>query len=710
MTEPNPPGFDEKRAVIDILTALEYGTKKQETDILTTLLESYRLSPTVKHDLAKTLLSTPGFERFFLDVLKEVRPFAVMLTEIYDFLNSNEATVNRRASTFQIQSEKAKAELKFDLQNFPKKLLKFISEVTVFGSVVELRFFDIDLNDPTPQWRNTQAEREWVAISNRWDGDFYDDGFHRVMSYAHAVLSRGEPHHRERAEAIVRPLLDRVAAVRDFIANLIAPEESAAGQVENTSMTGETVSIPLSSPPVRSHVARDPRAAMYLAHPAWVSNFGSQAVKTIGSTLDNILAYLSISINIWDDTSFHRRGDDWWFKQKFGKAMGEVSPEEYLDLLNETARDYESKLDRVAPVVGQYNYKNTLENFLEFLLLPFWKRRWFLYELWTLTRVLNIAGRVSRVELLNLKQLDEDVLEWSLPGGTAQQPVAVIGDGTERVYCWTQRKTYHPGTKAGMEPDLRFTRSEPGYHDILIVENKDRLTAQTGYLREILGRYVGGTCAESIWLVNYETFPSSAEDLKGEWPGRSVHIASHFKPGSLPPDFEPEIESILRHHLPAATLAGLSAAAAEPPGREIQTSPEPSPLQVTLTWKGAPRDLDLHAWLINSSGTQHIYYGNRGEFGSPPYAELNDDQRQGDGEEIIRVKEARILVVAVRNFSGDAPLSGSGASVMFDGGTQRLRLDAPRHGTGRWWHVLKYDAGAGEVEVLHTLAESEPVI
>lgn len=710
MTEPNPPGFDEKRAVIDILSALEYGTKKQETDILTTLLESYRFSMMGKQELAKTLLSILGFEQFFLDVLKEVRPFAVMMTEIYDFLNSNEATVNRRAATFQVQSEKAKAELEFDLQKFPKKLLRFISEVTLFGSAVELRFRNIDPDDPTPRWRDTQAEREWDSISNMWDGDFYDDRFHRVISYAHAILSRGEPHQRERAEAIVRPLLDRVAAVRDFIANLTAPEHGADRQVENTSITGERVSIPLSSPPARAHVVRDPRAAMYLARPAWAPRSEGQAVETIGDRLSEMLAYLSISINIWDDTGFHRQGDDRWFKQKFGKEMGEVSPEEYLGVLSESARDYESKLDRVAPVVGRYNYKDTLEQFLEFLMLPFWKRRWFLYELWTLTRVLNIAGRVSRVELLNLKQLDEDVLEWSLPGGTAQQPVAAIGDGPERVYCWTQRKTYHPGTKAGMEPDLRLTRSEPGYHDILIVENKDRLTAQTGYLREILGRYVGGTCAESIWLVNYETFPSSAEDLKGEWPGRNVHIASHFKPGSLPPDFEPEIESILRHHLPAATLAGLSAEAAEPPGREIQTSPEPSPLQVTLTWKGVPRDLDLHAWLINSSGTQHIYYGNRGEFDSPPYAELNDDQRQGDGEEIIRVKEARVLVVAIRNFSGDAPLSGSGASVMFDGGTQRLRLDAPRHGTGRWWHVLKYDAGAGEVEVLHTLTESEPVI
>src|SRR4029453_13673705 len=113
----------------------------------------------------------------------------------------------------------------------------------------------------------------------------------------------------------------------------------------------------------------------------------------------------------------------------------------------------------------------------------------------------------------------------------------------------------------------------------------------------------GGTCAESIWLINYEAFPASAETLKDKWsPGR-VHIASHFRPGLLPEDFEGCIEEILRRYFGAPVLDSLIE----------QDLEEVSDLrEVVLNWEEMPRDLDLHGWLEATSGSHHIYYGEKG--------------------------------------------------------------------------------------------------
>jgi len=161
--------FDEKQALSDILNALEYGTKKQDDEIINSLLDPYGLSETAKPELVHALLKHPGFESFFLAVLKFVRPFSLMLREIYEFLNSNDLTARRRASKFPIQSEKAKASLTFDLQNFPKELIRVLSEADVTRSVISLRFDGIDLSSVDTKWSDSQAAKDWHAVAPIWE-------------------------------------------------------------------------------------------------------------------------------------------------------------------------------------------------------------------------------------------------------------------------------------------------------------------------------------------------------------------------------------------------------------------------------------------------------------------------------------------------------------------------------------------------------------
>lgn len=708
MTIPSPPDFDEKRAIVEILTALEYENKKEETDLLDAVFRDYGLPRARKNKLAEAIRNSPGFERFFLSVLKQVRPFSLMLTEVYEFLNARARTATRRASKFLVNSDAASAKLEFDLSNFPKELVRFINDVETFGMLIELRFEGIELEGPAPQWDNTRAGSDWGAVSPHWDNDFYDDGFFRALSYANTILDGSSTAHRERAEAAARPVLDRLAAIRDFVNGLPTPGARSGYDFNVEYMIGERGRrLSPNTAPARLHRVRPARAAEFLARPTQVRWNNSE--RTVLEELTSELAAFGAAINFYEDRSL-RRSDVEWIAKRLALAPSDVTPDEYLRLLESLAEDYRARLDRVAPVVGDYSYRNTVERFLEFLSLPFWKNRWFLYELWTLVSVLNVAGRVTAVELKNIVERPDGTFEWELPGGSAREPVATIGGGPHPINCWSQRKTYHPGTGAGLEPDLRLTKSAPNFHDILIVENKDRRTARGAYLSEILDRYVGGTCAESVWLVNYEQFsPGDAASLVGRWPGRHVELVSNFRPQQLPPEFEQDVENILRHHLPSPPAEPSTEVPPEPAqGEAAVTETEFSPFEVTLSWKGLPKDLDLHAWIKNGDEVHHVNYADKGRLDAPPYAELDNDHMQGDGQETLRVSRGghEFVTLAIHNYSGETALSASNAVLCLNAGGQQLRLRAPRNGGGRWWHAVRL-SGA-DVEVLQELGDSPP--
>ena len=498
--------FDQKAAVHDILTALEYGSRKEERDILRPILHVHGLEPVAKKRLCEAITRAPGFESFFIDVVRAVRPFSQMLADVYTFLSSSKTVANRRASQFLINFEEAKKKLKFDLDSFPKELLKMLNEVERFGSVVELSFPGVNLDSMVPHWDGTEADALWKAVSPHWDGDFYDDGFHRALSYAHTVMVRGDHTQNERVAEIAVPILDRLSACCE----LVNSQRPLFGERIAIYMGGPATELTMEPVAARFHIMSNGSSASSLTQ--LVQQRYANVPQTVLDVLGGAFRGFAISVNFWEHARFQREDRSDWLKQRTGYSPSEISPDSYLDLLEDLATAYRHTLDQVLPIVGEFSYKTVLTRLLEFVTLPFWKHRWYLYELWTLVRVLRVAQRKWNVEL-NVTEDDplSRVLEWNLPGGSAKQPVATIGDLPDQICCWAQRKTYHPGTGAGLEPDLRFMRSNPEYQDVLIIENKDRVTARGSDLGEILDRYVGGTCAESVWLVNYEKFPEPAD-------------------------------------------------------------------------------------------------------------------------------------------------------------------------------------------------------
>ena len=92
---------------------------------------------------------------------------------------------------------------------------------------------------------------------------------------------------------------------------------------------------------------------------------------------------------------------------------------------------------------------------------------------------------------------------------------------------------------------------------------------------------------------------------------------------------------------------------------------------ITLTWGGAPQDLDLHLTAPTTPQRSHIYKANEGSLSQSPYAALEDDVTTGSGPEVVSVH--RLLPgtyrCAVHNYSGQTQAIGicnSNASVALE--------------------------------------------
>ena len=92
----------------EVLEALEYGKRKEEKELVDEVLKSLRLPRSTPKALAAAIVGGPGFEAFLIEVLKAVRPFALMMRAVYSFLNARSATTRTRTSVFRISSARAK--------------------------------------------------------------------------------------------------------------------------------------------------------------------------------------------------------------------------------------------------------------------------------------------------------------------------------------------------------------------------------------------------------------------------------------------------------------------------------------------------------------------------------------------------------------------------------------------------------------------------
>ncbi len=117
-----------------------------------------------------------------------------------------------------------------------------------------------------------------------------------------------------------------------------------------------------------------------------------------------------------------------------------------------------------------------------------------------------------------------------------------------------------------------------------------------------------------------------------------------------------------------------------------------------LTWGSQPSDLDSHLYAPNGA---HVYYSNKGSLTNAPYANLDVDDTDSYGPEVITL--TRLMVgtykYAVNNYSGynSGPVSSSGARVELSIPGRAVELFVPpaseTSGTN-WWNLFELDVDA----------------
>lgn len=137
-----------------------------------------------------------------------------------------------------------------------------------------------------------------------------------------------------------------------------------------------------------------------------------------------------------------------------------------------------------------------------------------------------------------------------------------------------------------------------------------------------------------------------------------------------------------------------------------------------LTWGASPADLDTHLWLPSST-PYHVYYGRTGQDAVCPFAQLDQDDTNGFGPEIMRVKgltgSQGVYSLQIFNYSQSGTFTQSEARIQVVStatGETLTTVDVPAgNAPGLWWNVLTFDAATGVITVINTVGDlNEPYV
>lgn len=133
-------------------------------------------------------------------------------------------------------------------------------------------------------------------------------------------------------------------------------------------------------------------------------------------------------------------------------------------------------------------------------------------------------------------------------------------------------------------------------------------------------------------------------------------------------------------------------------------------LRIVLTWGATPSDLDSHLWLPPANPF-HIYYANKGNCNTFPYACLDVDDVTSYGPETVTIKQRfnGAYVYGVYNWSNETAITNSGGRVQVYGQSGLVaQFDVPTSGSGRWWYVFDLNGGTGQITPRNIIQSGQP--
>ena len=144
----------------------------------------------------------------------------------------------------------------------------------------------------------------------------------------------------------------------------------------------------------------------------------------------------------------------------------------------------------------------------------------------------------------------------------------------------------------------------------------------------------------------------------------------------------------------------------------ISPIPSVGEIRFVLNWSESPGDLDSHLRTPQIDSTNfHIYYGNRGNVESSPFAILDVDDVDGYGPETITIKQTfnGTYLYYIHNYTGgNFPESNGVVRIYNSPSCDGEVISIPKEGNGRYWYVCDINGENGEIEIRNQIVEYEP--
>jgi hypothetical protein len=495
--EPEAPGVVAAASFYEqLFRALEFGTSKAESQLEEALIQEFGV--TDLGDPVGWLSENREPEVVFGWLLGELAPFAQMLLDIYQRLEALRATVGGNVREVSFDFKRLSERVSFALDSFPKLYVqRWASGRSVVTGFEPSGRGHLRIDTPNYWADDVPALRN--LSSSAILGPYVFDGL--------PVLNQ---------RAVIDGVTDVISALQE---NYV-----------RKSKTETPAGWPFGSERI-----------VYLANEADWNRARQGGLRSDAELLDydrvrdsGRVVYADGLEDLLDYVGPQRTA-------ALGSVVGELALRS--DLESDDTHAFLSALRLCLPDVEQETQR--LVDVVDRVLLPFWRHRWRLVEVWSILWTIDTIPEACRpVPVLAGRDDSPGTFSWILPGGAATQPVAVTEGARRALSVWFQLATPLSVGDAAyykqdhIEPDVRVRdNSAPMPRDVVVVELKDRYLA-AGSAEKRVGRMYATTGANVVCVANYSPFRSRTlrGNLYTESIGPStIYLVDGFKPGSVPP-------------------------------------------------------------------------------------------------------------------------------------------------------------------------------
>lgn len=312
-----------------------------------------------------------------------------------------------------------------------------------------------------------------------------------------------------------------------------------------------------------------------------------------------------------------------------------------------TQIDPEDVLGRLANNLGNIEWKDvwvehTVQELLDLLNLPAWKRRHELYSVWIGTRMLRVVENVAAD--MHFHPVD-GVLSFEFGGSR----LASYSWNGEQFDVWAELRSALVGRsvkrKKGIQPDFRVVRAglakSTSVQTTYVLECKHYLNASTSNFTQAAADYARSCPNATVHVVNHG--PANAVALNAALPAE-LQPRARFICDATP---SREVSSrVLDEAIQKALFPDLHATAIDASIQDPLTSAALLRMAkdcvgyVTLEWDESLKDMDLALKVIAPDGTatESIDLWHQGDLEDAPFASFNEDVLEGPGTERIDIK------------------------------------------------------------------------